>query len=65
MFHVEHCGFVFERRWLMAALKVGEVAPDFQLTAVTGMSKHEFRLSDYRGKKNVVLAFHPLNWTPV
>jgi peroxiredoxin len=22
------------------------------------------RLNDYRGKKRVVLAFHPLDWTP-
>lgn len=49
----------------MSPLEVGATAPDFQLTAITGMSKHNFRLSDYRGKKYVVLAFHPLNWTPV
>jgi peroxiredoxin len=22
------------------------------------------RLSDYRGKQNVVITFHPLDWTP-
>lgn len=49
----------------MSPLEVGATAPDFQLTAVTGMTKHNLRLSDYRGKANVVLAFHPLNWTPV
>jgi peroxiredoxin len=56
---------LFFREALMSPLEVGATAPDFQLTAITGMSKHNFRLSDYRGKKYVVLAFHPLNWTPV
>jgi hypothetical protein len=35
--------------------KVGEMAPDFELTDVTG--KHTFRLSDFREKKRVVLLF--------
>jgi hypothetical protein len=48
----------------MAALKVGELAPDFELQAVTGDMPHKFRLSDCRGKKNVVLAFYPADWTP-
>jgi len=48
----------------MAALKVGETAPDFKLQAVTGEKQHPVRLSDFRGKQNVVLAFHPLDWTP-
>lgn len=47
------------------ALKVGDVAPDFELPAVTGEEKKKFKLSDYRGKKNVLLAFYPLDWTPV
>lgn len=48
----------------MAALKVGEAAPDFELSAVTGKQKHKFKLSEFRGKKNVVLAFYPLDWSP-
>jgi hypothetical protein len=48
----------------MAALKVGETAPDFELMAVTGKQRHQFKLSDYRGKKNVLLAFYPLDWSP-
>lgn len=32
----------------------GELAPDFELVDVRGT---RVRLSDYRGKKNVVLAF--------
>jgi peroxiredoxin (alkyl hydroperoxide reductase subunit C) len=45
-------------------LKVGEMAPDFELPAVEGEQRIRIRLSDYRGKKNVVVSFHPLNWTP-
>ncbi|HUK87640.1 MAG TPA: redoxin domain-containing protein [Terriglobales bacterium] len=46
------------------ALKVGTLAPDFELPAVTGDLKGKVKLSDYRGKKHVVLAFYPLDWTP-
>jgi peroxiredoxin len=42
--------------------KVGESAPDFTLNS---HDERSIRLSDYRGKKNVVLAFFPLAWTPV
>ncbi len=49
----------------MGALKVGDLAPDFEVPAVVGPEKISFRLSDYRDKKNVVLAFYPLDWTPV
>jgi peroxiredoxin len=48
----------------MTALKVGDSAPDFDLPALIGGFKQRFRLADFRGK-NVVVAFHPLNWTPV
>ena len=43
-------------------LKVGEKAPDFELTSHLG---EQVRLSDYLGQRNVVLAFFPLAWTPV
>lgn len=46
------------------ALKVGDMAPDFELAAVIGTEKRTVRLSDYRGKQNVVVTFHPLDWTP-
>lgn len=49
----------------MAALKVGEMAPDFEVPAVVGTEKIPLKLSDYRGKKNVLIAFYPLDWTPV
>ena len=47
------------------ALKVGEAAPDFSVTAVTRERQSTFKLSDLRGQKNVILAFYPLDWTPV
>ena len=42
--------------------KVGQLAPDFLLKSHAGQT---VCLSDYRGKKNVVIAFFPLAWTPV
>jgi peroxiredoxin len=44
------------------ALKSGEEAPDFELRSHRGGT---VKLSDFRGRKNVVLAFHPLAFTPV
>lgn len=48
----------------MAALKAGETAPDFELPAVVGKQRQKFKLSDHRGKKKIVLAFYPLDWSP-
>jgi peroxiredoxin len=41
-------------------LKVGDAAPEFTLPATTGKP---ISLSDFRGKKNVVLAFYPAAFT--
>jgi thioredoxin-dependent peroxiredoxin len=41
-------------------LKVGDEAPDFTLPGTDGKP---VKLSDYRGKKNVVLAFFPAAFT--
>jgi peroxiredoxin len=41
-------------------LKVGDEAPDFTLPSTTG---EQVKLSDFRGKKNVVLAFFPAAFT--
>ena len=43
-------------------VKVGQLAPDFTLPAVAG---GKIALSQYRGKRNVVLSFVPAAWTPV
>ena len=45
-------------------LKIGDTAPDFELPAIEAGRQTKIRLGDYRGKKHVVVAFHPLNWTP-
>lgn len=37
--------------------KVGEMAPDFKLHYFDGNDLKDLSLRDYRGKKNVVLAF--------
>lgn len=44
------------------ALRVGQYAPDFVLEDHRG---EKVRLSDYLGRKNVVLAFFPLAFTPI
>jgi peroxiredoxin len=44
------------------ALKVGDEAPDFELRSHRGGT---VKLSDFRGKRQVVVAFHPLAFTPV
>jgi peroxiredoxin Q/BCP len=41
-------------------LKVGDEAPDFTLPGTDGKP---VKLSDFRGKKNVVLAFFPAAFT--
>ena len=43
-------------------IKVGDVAPDFTLKNQDG---NEVSLSSFKGQKNVVLAFYPLDWSPV
>lgn len=51
-------------------LAVGDEAPDFELPATgegagKGGPRRNVRLSEYRGKKNVVIAFYPAAFTPV
>ena len=43
-------------------LKIGDPAPDFTLNT---HSDGEHNLAWYQGRKNVVLAFYPADWTPV
>jgi peroxiredoxin len=43
-------------------ISVGQPAPEFTLK---DQSQKEVKLSDYKGKKNVVMVFYPLDWSPV
>ena len=43
--------------------KVGDTAPDFTLKYFDGNDLKEVKLSDYLGKKNVVLAFYVFAFT--
>jgi peroxiredoxin len=43
------------------ALTVGAAAPDFTLR---DQNQKEVKLSDFQGKKNVVVVFYPLDWSP-
>ena len=43
--------------------KVGDTAPDFALKYSDGKDLKEVKLSDYRGKKNVVVAFYVFAFT--
>ncbi|HEV8609387.1 MAG TPA: redoxin domain-containing protein [Thermoanaerobaculia bacterium] len=46
----------------MADLKIGDMAPDFTLPSTVG---DKVTLSDYRGKKNVLLLFYPAAFSGV
>src|SRR5277367_5098014 len=43
------------------SLTVGQSAPDFTLK---DQNQKEVKLSDFAGKKRVVLVFYPLDWSP-
>jgi hypothetical protein len=43
--------------------KIGDVAPDFTLKYFDGNDLKDMKLSDYRGKKNVVVAFYIFAFT--
>ena len=45
------------------ALKVGDLAPDFKLQYFDGTDLKDITLGQYRGKKNVVLAFYIFAFT--
>ena len=49
-------------------LKIGDRAPDFTLPGVItkpDVQRSDVKLSDYRGRQNVVLAFHPFAFTAI
>lgn len=43
------------------AVEIGQKAPDFELTSTQG---GKFKLSDVAGKKNVIVQFYVLDFTP-
>jgi thioredoxin-dependent peroxiredoxin len=45
----------------MPEIRIGDPAPDFRLP-VPG--NKEIGLADFRGKRHVVLAFYPFDWSP-
>jgi peroxiredoxin len=51
----------FEASEERMAIGVGQTAPDFTLQ---NQDKKEVKLSDFAGKKNVVLVWYPLDWSP-
>ena len=46
----------------MAKIETGSEAPEFDLQLKGG---ERVRLADFRGRRNVLLVFHPFAWTPV
>ena len=45
------------------SLKIGDTAPDFTLLAFDGKELKKVSLADYKGKKNVALAFFVFAFT--
>jgi len=43
-------------------LNVGDIAPDFE---IMNQDRSKVKLSDYRGKKKVILLFYPMDFSPV
>ena len=52
--------FVLSGNVNAAGLKVGEVAPDFSLQGSDGKT---YKLSDYKGKQAIVIAWFPKAFT--
>ncbi len=45
----------------MSIISAGTAAPDFSLDS---QADETVKLSDYKGQKNVLLVFYPLDFTP-
>ncbi len=45
-------------------LQVGDTAPDFNLKTAIGNEQGDFKLSNHRGRR-VVIVFYVLDFTPV
>lgn len=61
-FALAPAAFAAEEGSAAKELKVGDKAPDFKLPETSGKDAPK-KLSDYKGKKNVVLAFYPKAFT--
>jgi peroxiredoxin Q/BCP len=46
-------------------LAIGQTAPDFEVVGLQDGQQRPLKLSDFRGRKNVVLYFYPRDFTPV
>jgi mycoredoxin-dependent peroxiredoxin len=46
----------------VAKIETGSEAPEFELQVAGG---ERVRLADFRGRRNVLLVFHPFAWTPI
>ena len=53
---------VFVLPGVSGGVEVGDKAPDFELQSTVG---GKIRLSDFAGKKNVILEFYVLDFSPV
>ena len=66
--HYSHLEFIQREGTVAVAqeaaneIKVGDTAPDFTLK---DQDQKDWTLNSFRGKKNVVLIFYPLDWSPV
>ena len=58
-------GQVLAQDRAVTELKVGDPAPDFALPYATkdSVAENSLRLSELIGKKNIVLAFYPADWS--
>lgn len=50
---------------MLESIQIGKVAPNFITIAVYKNRLGKIRLSDYHGKKYVILIFYPANFTPI
>ena len=50
---------------MLDSIQIGKMAPNFVTVGVYQNRLGKIRLSDYRGKKYVVLVFYPANFTSV
>ena len=48
---------------MLTSLQIGKLAPNFSTVGVYKNQLGKIRLSDYRGKKYVILLFYPANFT--